>query len=179
MSVDTPYSRSYWVVPNQLLAGFYPGDLQRDGAITKIDALIAHGIRSIVDLTEDDGDGINGLRPYAGLLYERAAHRREVLTWVRMPIVDMGVPSKIAMRLILDFIDRSLHYDRPVYVHCWGGLGRTGAVVGCYMARHSIAVGQAALERIKILRKDEGAAYMDSPQTDAQRDMVREWVPGE
>jgi hypothetical protein len=179
MPLATPYPRSYWVVPGQLLAGFYPGDLHRDGAIAKIDALIDCRIRSVVDLTEDNGDGVNGLRPYAQLLYERAAGKREVVTWARMPIVDMGVPSKIAMRLALDFIDRSLHYDRPVYVHCWGGLGRTGVVVGCYMARHHIAVGQAALERIELLRKNEGASYMDSPQTEAQRQMVREWVPGE
>jgi hypothetical protein len=169
MPLATPYPRSYWVVPGQLLAGFYPGDLHRDGAIAKIDALIDCRIRSVVDLTEDNGDGVNGLRPYAQLLYERAAGKREVVTWA----------SKIAMRLALDFIDRSLHYDRPVYVHCWGGLGRTGVVVGCYMARHHIAVGQAALERIELLRKNEGASYMDSPQTEAQRQMVREWVPGE
>ena len=57
--------------------------------------------------------------------------------------------------------------------------GRTGVVVGCYMVRHNMAVGQAALERIELLRKDDGASYMNSPQTEAQRQMVREWVPGE
>ena len=34
------------------------------------------------------------------------------------------------MNRILNEIDSSLSADRPVYVHCWGGKGRTGAVVG-------------------------------------------------
>ncbi|WP_374108489.1 hypothetical protein [Nostoc sp. XA010] len=30
-------------------------------------------------------------------------------------------------------IDRALNGQEKVYVHCWGGIGRTGIVVGCYL----------------------------------------------
>jgi protein-tyrosine phosphatase len=31
---------------------------------------------------------------------------------------------------ILNQIDMCIKYDKPVYVHCWGGKGRTGTVIG-------------------------------------------------
>jgi protein-tyrosine phosphatase len=35
------------------------------------------------------------------------------------------------MTTILDAIDESMTAGKPVYVHCWGGMGRTGTVIGC------------------------------------------------
>jgi len=36
------------------------------------------------------------------------------------------------MHEILDTIDAALSAKRIVYVHCWGGVGRTGTVIGCH-----------------------------------------------
>ncbi|MFZ5949388.1 MAG: fused DSP-PTPase phosphatase/NAD kinase-like protein [Candidatus Rifleibacteriota bacterium] len=36
---------------------------------------------------------------------------------------------------------------KPVYVHCWGGLGRTGVVVGCWSRRHGEAEPLAKLDQ--------------------------------
>jgi hypothetical protein len=77
MPLATPYPRSYWVVPGQLLAGFYPGDLHRDGAIAKIDALIDCRIRSVVDLTEDNG---RDLGAHADCGYGRAEQNCHALS---------------------------------------------------------------------------------------------------
>ena len=55
------------------------------------------------------------------------------VTWERIPVRDVSVPSKDGMVMILDRIDQALAQQRPVYVHCWGGKGRTGTVVGCYL----------------------------------------------
>ena len=34
----------------------------------------------------------------------------------------------------------------PVYVHCWGGIGRTGTVVGCWLVRHGMTGDEALAE---------------------------------
>lgn len=46
----------------------------------------------------------------------------------------MRTPTVDQMRAILDAIDRAA--GSIVYVHCWGGHGRTGTVAGCYLVRH-------------------------------------------
>ena len=79
------------------------------------------------------------------------------------------------MRSILDAIDSAMGRRLPSYVHCWGGRGRTGTVVGCHLIRPGLASGEAALAAIERLRRKEETADKPSPETDAQRDMVRAW----
>jgi protein-tyrosine phosphatase len=67
---------------------------------------------------------------------------------------DFSVPTERQMVRILNQIDVCIKYDKPVYVHCWGGKGRTGTVVGCYLARHAFAAGNDVIEKIKGLRKN-------------------------
>jgi protein-tyrosine phosphatase len=64
-------------------------------------------------------------------------------------------------------------------VHCWGGKGRTGTVVGCWLVRHGKATGDQALAMIQELRKNDPTRYEPSPENETQRQMVREWKPGE
>jgi protein-tyrosine phosphatase len=83
------------------------------------------------------------------------------------------------MRAILDAIDDSLDRDLPVYVHCWGGHGRTATVVGCWLVRHGMS-GDEALRRIAELRR----AYPElrhepAPQANVQYAMVGNWKPRE
>jgi protein-tyrosine phosphatase len=65
-----------------------------------------------------------------------------------------------------------------VYVHCRAGIGRTGLVVGCYLVRHG-ETGNEALLAIKQLRSSISSSWMQSPETDAQVDFVRNWGVGE
>jgi protein-tyrosine phosphatase len=58
-----------------------------------------------------------------------------------------------------------------VYVHCRGGIGRTGTVIGCWLARNGLT-GQAALDRIAELRAGTPDGYTQSPETAAQRAFV-------
>jgi protein-tyrosine phosphatase len=82
------------------------------------------------------------------------------------------------MTRILDDIDRLLLTSKMVYLHCHAGLGRTGTVVGCYLARHAMATGQSALDRITHLRRAIPGSGR-SPETKAQADFVVSWQPGE
>jgi protein-tyrosine phosphatase len=60
-------------------------------------------------------------------------------------------------------------------VHCWGGKGRTGTVVGCYLTRHRIAAGSDLIKKIKELRKDTEDFSDPSPETREQNNMVITW----
>jgi protein-tyrosine phosphatase len=91
----------------------------------------------------------------------------------------MGIPESTAQtREILDTIDRVIDEGGTIYVHCWGGIGRTGTIVGCWLVRHGMT-GEEALDRVKELwetRPDSG--WSTSPQTDDQFDYVRKWQGG-
>jgi protein-tyrosine phosphatase len=114
-------------------------------------------------------------RPYKGLLTELASARGLTANHLRLPIRDMGVPSPATMEKILNTIDAALDRGQPTYVHCWGGYGRTGTVVGCYLARHGIARGPAALAHLACLRQPASDADQPSPQTAGQCAMVEAW----
>jgi Cyclin-dependent kinase inhibitor 3 (CDKN3) len=127
-----------WVEPGRLAAGPYP----RDAA-----ELRAAGIAAFVDLTE------------AG---ELPAYPVEGVEHRRAPIHDSGTPSVGEMEAILGVLDELLAGGRTVYLHCRGGIGRTGAVLGCYLVRR----GRTA---------EEALASIDGPETDEQRAFVRAW----
>ena len=93
------------------------------------------------------------------------------------PIVDLGTTTIPHMTRILDDLDAALEARGSVYVHCWGGIGRTGTVVGCWLMRHGLDGGDP-LARIAELRRDLPAASLASPETSAQRAMVCGWRRG-
>lgn len=171
-----PFDRSYWVVPGKLMAGFFPGSKDPKQEFSNMEALIASGIRTVINLMEEDEKDHSGKRfkPYESTLKQIAAEVDGEVSCIRIPIQDVSVPSRKTMEHILDSIDDSMAAGRPAYVHCWGGRGRTGTVVGCYLVRHGLS-GEEALKRIKELRRLEPTSYKPSPETSAQRDMVRTW----
>jgi hypothetical protein len=163
--VNTPIADSYWVEPGRFLAGEYPGARDADDAARRIELFVAAGVTSFVDLTEED----EGLRPYRDLLGEG-------IRYVRSPIRDNGCPTADELEETLAHIDAELAGGQVVYLHCWGGHGRTGLVVGCWLVRRG-AEGIDALARIKELRRGlPDALWQPSPQTPEQRGMVLDWA---
>ena len=82
--------------------------------------------------------------------------------------------SKVTVA-ILDAIDYHIEQGHIVYLHCWGGVGRTGVIVGCWLARHGYK-GQAALDRLQNLwRKCPKSAYRNSPETREQEQYILRW----
>jgi hypothetical protein len=153
----------YWVDPGLLAAGPYPA------AAPDLAALLAAGIGGFVDLTPDSGFG-----GYAGEAQRLAAAAGRDALHRRFPIRDFGLPEIETMRAILDAIDAWRAAARPVYVHCHAGLGRTGTVIGCWLVRHGCAP-DAALARLRDLRRDMRDAALASPETPEQRAFVAAW----
>ncbi len=175
-----PFERSYWVVPGKFLAGAYPGDVAPEKAEAKLRAITGAGIRCFVDLTSVDDRNFVGksLVAYQELAQKIARVDGFRITCHQKSIADLDVPSQEEMREILDLIDGAIRSDLPVYVHCLGGLGRTGTVVGCWLVRHGIASGEEALDCIQKLRRHDTHAHIPSPETAHQRRFICEWEEG-
>ncbi len=163
---EKPVQFCYWVIPGKLLAGEYPRNLDDESSPAKIRALTDAGIASFIDLTER---GEHGLKPYSHLLGETTERRR-------FPIRDLDIPgSPDQTKQILDQIDANMADGKPTYVHCWGGIGRTGVIIGCWLARHGDG-GQAALDELRRLwTNNPKSAWTASPQMPAQFRYITEW----
>ena len=176
----TPFDRSYWVVPGKFLAGYYPGDRHKDAMERKLRGLLDCGIRCVINLMEPeerDHDGLPFL-DYVPVL-KRHTDGGQPVECRRMAIRDLHVPSRERMVQILDLIDASLNENRSVYVHCWGGRGRTGTVAGCWLARHGMADAENVLDKIRELRRLDLKAQWPSPETPSQIQMVQSWKKDE
>jgi protein-tyrosine phosphatase len=119
-----------------------------------------------------------GLKPYTPLLWELAEKLGRQVAHHRVAIPDMGIPTPEEMVYILDTMDFVLQAGHVVYMHCYAGIGRTGTVIGCHLARHSMS-GDEALQEIARLRQGTPAGWKRSPSTSAQRQMVRNWPKGQ
>ncbi len=175
-----PFELSYWVVPGKFLAGAYPGDPDSRAAERKLGAFLAAGIRCFVDLTAAGERNMFGrlLVPYADLIIKITGGWFRTI-YLRMPVADLRVPSRAQMKEILDVIDGAIIGGFPIYVHCLGGIGRTGTVVGCWLARHGIAQGGGAIDLIRRLRRNELHAQFASPETGRQRQFIVAWKKGD
>lgn len=148
----------YWVEPGSLIAGPFPHARER---ITRLRNL---GVTLFLDLTEP---GEYGSLPYDAALGDG-------IRAVRRPMRDFTAPSRGEMREILDLIDSELAGGGVVYLHCYGGIGRTGTVVGCYLVRHGTPP-EDAIETIRRLRARAGCADWPAPESEEQRRLVESW----
>ena len=165
-----PIRSSYWLLDGQLLAGEYPGSFKPVETRRKLEVILNAGIRSFIDLTF----ATEGLQPYEPLLHQIAEEQQIDVAYRRFSIRDADVPTKALMQEVLRRIRDELAAGRPVYVHCWGGIGRTGTVAGCWLVEDGYSCDEA-LSRIAELRTGTPDSYTRSPETDAQGTFVRNW----
>jgi atypical dual specificity phosphatase len=168
-----PIPNSYWVTPS-LVACEYPW--APGASAPKLDALLAAGVRTFVDLTE-----AGELSPYApAALAVRAARLGIDPTTVEyhnFPIRDRALPESDAfVRRILAVLRECERRGRVAAVHCRGGIGRTGLVVGCWLVERGTARdGDEALRMIAAewCTVAKCGRYPHSPETGPQFEFVR------
>ena len=170
--IQRPIRESYWVVPRRLLAGEYPGQYQQELTRRRLDALIEAGFDTFIDLTQPHENV-----PYAELLQEEAKIYNIEVRHASFPIADFGLPTPKQMNSILDTIESGLQAGRQIYLHCWGGIGRTGTTVGCYLVRQG-KTGTQALEQLADWWRSvpKSQYHPRSPETAQQRDFVLAWA---
>lgn len=166
----------YPIEAGKLYGGEYPGDRDPNIAKTRLRHLVTLGIRTFVDLTAP----ADRMAPYEGLLAELEEEVGSPLRRISLPIADMGIPkAKETMQAILQHIRESTSLSQAVYIHCWGGIGRTGTVVGCWL-RESGYESEAALAHVQHLyasHMPKVRIHPESPQTPAQKNYIRFWQP--
>jgi hypothetical protein len=170
---EKPIPESYWVLPGQFLAGGYPISSPDEGiARLGLAAFLDAGFRTFFDLTRPDE-----LPAYLPLLQEEAARLGVPITYHRKDIQDRGLPAHAQMRALLDELDAALAGGQGVYLHCWGGIGRTGLTVGCWLVRHGLT-GEQALHRLNELYQtaEQSRFFPRSPETDAQVKFILNWT---
>ena len=181
-STPGPTHRSYWVVEGRFAAGAYPSRSRplEPGQIPDVTAaLLDAGITCFVNLTEDHpGGGDSHLTRYQD-------HVTDSAVVLAHPIVDVDIPTGDEMIATLDAIDDHLRGGGNVYAHCWGGKGRTGTVVGCWLVRHGYVPPDdpddpdGVLSVLDGLRGgDSGAGHQPSPDTPDQEAFIGDWEPG-
>ena len=166
-----PIPESYWVEENRFLAGEHPGGYDLETTRRRMDVFLEAGIDTFIDLTQP-----HELIPYEAVVKEQAGIYKVDAVYQRFGIRDHTVPSRETMAAILDAIDGALDSGRNVYVHCWGGVGRTGLVVGCYLVRHGNTNEQALLQVNKLYKTRPNNPYFShSPETSEQIEFILNW----
>lgn len=166
-----PIPESYWVEEDRFLAGEYPGHFNAETARKRLDALIEAGFNTFIDLTKP-----NETTSYLRILQEQSQAYDVDIQHYRFAIGDFGLPTPELMRSLLDRIDESLQAGRKVYLHCWGGIGRTGTTVGCYLVRRGLN-GEQALRQLAAWWREvpKSNIHPRSPETREQADFILGW----
>jgi hypothetical protein len=172
--IERPHNNCYWVIPDTLMAGEYPASARPDESLAKLAAIAAAGVRNFIDLTETR----DPLAPYEPLLKNIPQAREVVIGYDRFAIPDLGIPASPDLtNAILDRLDGLIAQQRIPYVHCWGGVGRTGTIVGCWLVRHGLS-GDDALKHIAAhwVMMAKRHRHPRSPETSMQENYVRHWA---
>jgi ADP-ribosyl-[dinitrogen reductase] hydrolase len=173
--LQKPIENSYVIDRFPIAAGEYPFHKDPIKGAVRLEQILDAGATCFIDLTMP----ADGMEPYEAELQKQAKLRGRPLKRISRGIPDMHVPSIDGMTAVLDAIDDAVRDGERVYIHCWGGVGRTGTVIGCHFVRHGMSpddalkkVGSlfATMSPDKRRRHPEG-----SPQTRAQREFVRSW----
>jgi hypothetical protein len=159
-----PFDHCYWLLPGRMLAGEHPGARGEALLTERLQALHSVGVTTFVDLTTP--------RDSLPLYAPRAARR------LSFPIADFDVPSTALLRAALEAMDRALEEAEVVYLHCRAGIGRTGAVAGCWLVEQGLEPAEA----LTLLQRKYQAALQSrsarfTPETLSQHALIASWQP--
>jgi atypical dual specificity phosphatase len=160
----------YWLPeeytsPGMLSMSMLPGRTDIGHSLNNdLKVLAGAGISHIVALIRDEEFSTYGV-PNLFMDYEEFGFQVK-----HMPITDMGTATVHEMSDLLIWLSVQLKDSRRVLVHCAGGLGRTGLVVGCYLRTQGLSADSAIAE-VRRIRSPLAI------ETKAQEDFIRHYPP--
>ena len=169
------FEKTWWISKGEILGGQYPGTPKPEEQKEMLIALLELGITFFISLQrpKETGRGTKPFPDYMPLVHELARARGVDVGFNRFPISDQAIPDTATMEAILDCIDEAIISGKKVYVHCWGGNGRTGTVAGCWLVRHGRTAEQAFRE-MAAGRKGRHFSH-SAPENESQLAFVRKW----
>lgn len=130
-----PHNTCNYVLPGRLLSGSYPGHLAEPQHSAQILSLLDAGVDTFICLQEWD-ELTTRFTPYVGVARGLATQSESSkgrsafpLEFWHCPIPDTHVTSDEMLERAVATIVEKLQQGRTLYVHCWGGHGRTGTVI--------------------------------------------------
>ena len=162
-----PIENSYEVTRN-IYAGEYPRNKDDESSYAKLKQFESFGITHFIDLTE-----AGELQPYEPLLYKGAKY-------LRFPIRDVSIPQSIeSVRSLVAKIVKVVKANpkSKVYIHCWGGVGRTGLIVGCLLGELYRQDYDETLKKLEqLFMACPKAAKRHTPETAEQRKFIAKYI---
>jgi tyrosine-protein phosphatase SIW14 len=124
-------------VPNfhRLNASVYRGGQPTAQGWTSLKQL---GVKTVVDLRRDGEHSVKA---------EQQAVEAAGMHYINVPLKRIVAPSNESISKVLALLQSN--EDGPVFVHCRGGVDRTGAVIACYRIAHDGWRNQTALDEAK------------------------------
>ena len=167
-----------WLVPGRVLLGRYPtsgrGSAEARVAALREEALIDTFVCLQSELPPQDAGETNppGFESYhaAAVNFDGPAP-----SFVHFGIPDREPAGDLAglRSLVADLAARVLENGECLFIHCWGGKGRTGLVAACLLGLLYESLGaEEALDRVQAYAETRTTSIV-SPETDPQRDQVR------
>lgn len=190
-----PTPESNWVIPGSLLVGAYPASHDDGETFDLIISILRNSITKFVCLQQEyRSHGVTeamwrtgkALRPYfedVKLLVQMKHSIPELhgfdvvdesdLQFTHFPIKDCGITADARVLELARTLVNDISQGKVVYLHCWGGHGRTGTLV-CMILHLMYGLdameAMARCQRVHDLRQCPVA--VGSPQTQQQRDQV-------
>jgi len=180
MVMQGPTPSSNWVIPGVMLAGAYPGALDDRQNDRNLRSIISRGVDTFVCLqAELDTDTPEGewragraLRPYFASAQRLS---KKTVFWRHLPIDDgEAAPDDDILEDLVCVLLDDVKAGRVLYVHCWGGHGRTGIVAALTLAvLYSLPLSET-FKRIQAYHDCRvDPQDMKSPSTVVQRTQVK------
>ena len=163
-TIDTPIRNSY-KVDDRIYAGEYPATANEKLGSRDIDRFIRFGITHFIDLTES-----GELLPYTQWLHKEQTH-------IRFAIRDCGVPTTEKTAQLIKKITTILkEKENKIYIHCRGGIGRTGTIAACYYATFLKEYHPVIDLLTRQYSQCPKSAYRSSPETLEQKRFIMQYI---
>jgi hypothetical protein len=168
-----PISESYWVEPGRLLAGEHPGHWDESVTRRRIVGLLDAGMDVFIDLTCSK----EAVYPYRAQLKKVCSDRGITAEYVSHPLPENSVPRLAEdVTAVLRVIQSALERGERAYVHCNGGVGRTGMIIGCWLVERGFDPEGALDEltrRFATMPKAKNCRL--TPTSSLQAEWVENW----